>query len=83
MREALTAMNQRNAVLGITQLSIGIGVATGDAVVGFMGSHLRHAYTAIGDPVNIAARLESETRNFENCDIIIDKATQESLESDN
>lgn len=81
MRSALQSMNQRNAVLGITELSIGIGIATGDAVVGFMGSHLRHAYTAIGDPVNIAARLESETRNFDNCDIIIDQASRESLDS--
>ncbi|MEM9410726.1 MAG: adenylate/guanylate cyclase domain-containing protein [Planctomycetota bacterium] len=75
MRSALAAMNQRNAVLGITKLKIGIGIASGEAVVGFMGSHLRHAYTAIGDPVNVAARLESETRNFENCDMIIDQST--------
>ena len=44
-----------------------------------MGSHLRHAYTAIGDPVNVAARLEAKTRNFEDCDIIIDQLTMESL----
>ena len=79
MRSALKLMNQRNSVLGVTELSIGIGIATGDAVVGFMGSHLRHAYTAIGDPVNVAARLEAKTRNFEDCDIIIDQLTMESL----
>ena len=83
MRTALNWMNQRNSALGITQLDIGIGVATGEAVVGFIGSHLRHTYTAIGDPVNIAARLEAETRNFENCDVIIDQATREQLPEDN
>ena len=75
MRSALESMNKRNSVLGIAELKIGIGIATGEAVVGFMGSHLRHTYTAIGDSVNIAARLESETRNFEDCDIIIDQLT--------
>ena len=82
MRSALASMNRRNSVLGIPELSIGIGIATGEAVVGFMGSHLRHAYTAIGDSVNVAARLESETRNFEDCDIIIDSWTEQSVSSE-
>ena len=77
MRQALEAMNQRNSVLDRPQLKIGIGIASGDAVVGFMGSHLRHSYTAIGDPVNTAARLEAATQDFENCDILIDQKTQD------
>ncbi len=83
MRSALASMNQCNSVLGIAQLKIGIGIATGDAVVGFMGSHLRHTYTAIGDAVNVAARLEAETRNFENCDIILDQNSQTCLAKTN
>ena len=78
MRGALALMNQRNSVLGMPELQMGIGIATGEAVVGFMGSHLRHAYTAIGDPVNVASRLESETRNFADCDIIVDQRTEQS-----
>ncbi len=40
-------------------LQIGIGVHSGDAVLGYVGSHERHDFTAIGDSVNTAARLES------------------------
>jgi len=45
---------------GVT-ISIGVGVHTGEVVVGNIGSYLRVDYTAIGDNVNIAARIESNT----------------------
>tara|TARA_R100001086_G_scaffold983_1_gene546 strand:+ start:6780 stop:8570 length:1791 start_codon:yes stop_codon:yes gene_type:complete len=43
-------------------VAIGVGVNSGDAVVGNMGSNTRFDYTAIGDAVNVAARLESATK---------------------
>lgn len=43
------------------EISVGIGVHTGNAVIGNIGSYLRMDYTAIGDNVNIAARIESNT----------------------
>jgi len=52
--------NVKKADLGI---EIGLGVNTGYAVVGNMGSDTRFDYSAIGDAVNLAARLESSTKD--------------------
>jgi adenylate cyclase len=48
---------------GIKPVAIGIGINTGYAVIGNMGSEQRFDYTAIGDAVNIGARLESGTKD--------------------
>jgi adenylate cyclase len=59
------------AKLGV---EIGIGVNTGEAVIGNMGSESRFDYTAIGDAVNLAARLESSTKEVQK-DIVIGEET--------
>lgn len=60
--EHLAALNASLASEGQSQLKIGIGLHLGEAVVGNIGSNERNNYTAIGDVVNTASRLESLTK---------------------
>jgi class 3 adenylate cyclase len=58
MLEELAALNRELAEEGMPPLAMGIGLHSGPAVVGYIGSNDRHEYTAIGDTVNVASRLE-------------------------
>jgi len=64
MQAALLEFNRTCAAQGWPELRIGIGVNTGDMTVGDMGSRVRKAYTVMGDPVNLGARLESITKYY-------------------
>jgi adenylate cyclase len=57
MQDAVTELNRRRVAAGKAPIEVGIGVNTGQAVVGYMGSAERHEFTAIGDTVNTASRL--------------------------
>ena len=68
-----TAINRLQKTLP-EPVAIGIGVNSGEAVIGNMGSDTRFDYSAIGDAVNIAARLESATKEV-GVDILIGHET--------
>lgn len=62
MQKRLISLNQELTTEGFVPVNIGIGLHTGEATIGYIGSDQRSEYTAIGDTVNLAARLESNTR---------------------
>jgi adenylate cyclase len=63
LRECV-ALNQKFASRGWPPLKIGVGVNSGGVRVGNMGSNIRQAYTVMGDPVNVASRLEGRTKYY-------------------
>jgi adenylate cyclase len=64
MQRECVALNQTFASRGWPQLKIGVGVNSGSVRVGDMGSKIRRAYTVMGDPVNVASRLEGRTKYY-------------------
>ncbi|MEL7344510.1 MAG: adenylate/guanylate cyclase domain-containing protein, partial [Pseudomonadota bacterium] len=65
MRADLGAFNAERAAQGLLPVKTVIGLATGPACVGNMGSDDRFNYSVVGDTVNVAARIESSCRHVE------------------
>jgi adenylate cyclase len=79
MRKNMDKLNLELVDADLPPVSIGIGINSGEAIVGNMGSDTRFDYTCIGSPVNEAARLESSCKEV-GVDLIIGRPT--ALKSD-
>jgi class 3 adenylate cyclase len=78
MIEMIDLFNLDRAAANRPAIRIGIGIATGQVIAGYTGTHSRATYTCVGDTVNLAARLEAYTKVAQK-PILIDEATRQSL----
>ena len=81
MSEALNKLNENLDRKGENKLSIGIGINSGECIVGNMGSEKRFDYTVLGDAVNLASRLEGQSGNY-GMQIILGEETIKKISKD-
>lgn len=78
MLDVLGTLNAKRIAAAKEPIEIGIGIASGTVMAGYAGTRHRATYTCVGDAVNLAARLETYTREVDK-PILIDACTCESL----
>src|ERR1700704_69671 len=78
MQRRIIGINQELRDEGLPEIGVGMGLHTGEVTVGYIGSERRSEYTAIGDTVNTASRLESNCRGGE---ILVSDATAKAARS--
>ncbi|TMN88586.1 hypothetical protein CWB72_12645 [Pseudoalteromonas phenolica] len=82
MLEELIELNKQFAEQGLPQLEIGIGIHSGEAIAGNVGSLSCMDYTVIGDTVNVAARIESKTKELGQVLLVSEDTAEKSEMSD-
>ena len=65
MQAEMADVNQRNQELGLPEVTMGIGINTGEVVAGNIGSKKRAKYGVVGHAVNVTSRIEDQTRSGE------------------
>ena len=80
MQVALKELNTKLIAEGLPEINIGIGINTGEALVGNMGSEQRFDYSVIGDAVNLASRLESSSKTLGKT-LVIGEDTRRTIET--
>ena len=78
MLKECEVLNGKFAARSWPTLMIGVGLNTGNVRVGDMGSRVRRAYTAMGDAVNVASRLEGRTKHY-GVGILVGEATRNAV----
>jgi len=81
MQVALKELNTQLVTEVLPEINIGIGINTGEALVGNMGSEQRFDYSVIGDAVNLASRLESSSKTLGKT-LVVGDATVKGVEKD-
>ena len=76
--EAADELIQQLEDQGLPRIDIGIGINSGTCIVGNMGSESRFDYSVIGDAVNLGARLEGQTRNYDGVRVLLGPETYRS-----
>ena len=80
MQNELSLLNEQLEKEALPKINIGIGINTGEALVGNMGSEQRFDYSVIGDAVNLASRLESSSKTLGET-LLIGEATKKNIEA--
>ena len=78
MQRRMLSINDELRAEGYPEIGVGIGLHTGEVIVGYIGSERRSEYTAIGDSVNTASRLESNAKAGE---ILVSEVTAKAAQS--
>jgi len=79
MQTELAMLNKDLEKESLPKINIGIGINTGEALVGNMGSEQRFDYSVIGDAVNLASRLESSSKTLGKT-LVIGEETKNSID---
>ncbi len=80
MQQQVAVLNEQFRARKWPDMQIGVGVSTGVMSVGDMGSKIRRAYTVMGDPVNLGARLEGATKKY-GIGILVSEVTRRAVKN--